>query len=230
MYDGKGQFVIVKKNEGVTKYNLRQKGLKEKLLCEQCETKLSKWERYSQRILFRSERKPLKKSNEILVFENVDYKKFKLFLMSVLWRMSVSQLEELSQVRLGSLHTERIRNMLLMEDAGEEDDYGCFITSIIFDTVDLETNENLRKFMTNPEAFKAQGHNCYRIFIGGFLYCFSISKHNIPARIRQLFLNKSNQLSVLVRGEESVSFVTDMLLDHYPDLKKWESKRWRLSP
>lgn len=225
MYDEKGRFVIIREIKGKAEYKQRQKGLKERLLCKECETKMSKWEQYARRILYGpgTPKKPTKKPERILVFEGVNYKTFKLFLLSILWRMSISGLEEFIQVRLGP-HTETIRKMLLEGNPGNEDDYGCFVTSVIFDSDDFEINENLRKFMLHPEPFRAQGHNCYRVFIGGLVYCFVISKHNVPTKIRELFLNRLDQLPVLVRGTNEVPFVSNGLRDFYPHLKAWGRK------
>ena len=57
-----------------------------------------------------------------------DYAKFKLFLLSVLWRASVSSIEFYEHINLGNSHAERIKEMLKKQDPGKETDYPfiCF--------------------------------------------------------------------------------------------------------
>lgn len=226
LYDEKHRFLIIEKRDDTPKFKQRQKGLRERLLCKECETRISRWERYARSTIYGpGNPKKVRLTGEgVALFDDVEYKRFKLFLLSMLWRMSVSSLKEFSRVNLGR-HAKTIRSMLLGDDPGNEDDYGCFLTSVIFDSDDLETNENLRRFMLHPERIRADGHICYRIFIGGFLYVFVVSKHNIPAKIRGLFLNRSNQLPVLIRRADAVPLVSQSLSDFQTDIKQWRHER-----
>jgi len=139
--------------------------------------------------------------------------------------MSVSTLEYFSRVSLGTHHEERTRRMIFEKNPGNEDDYGCFITSVIFDTGDFATNEALRTFMLLPARVRAHGHISYTVFIGGFFYCFVVSKHRIPAEIKALFLNKSNQLRVLVERAENIPRIAESLSDFKRGIQLWKRKR-----
>ena len=222
MYDEKHRFFIIKKGNDIRRLQQKQKGLKERLLCQECETNISRWQGYARRTIYGPhDPKKIRTSPErVALFDDIDYKRFKLFLLSMLWRISISGLPEFGKVKLGR-HEEKIREMLLGDDPGSEDDYGCFITSVIFDIDDHEKNENLRKFILSPERIRTHGHICYRVFIGGFLYIFVVSKHRIPAEIKGLSLNCSNQLPVSIRRIEEVPLIAGSLLQLQADITQY---------
>lgn len=215
LYDDKHRFMMVKRtDEGLGDFELRQKGLKEKLLCSDCENHISKWERYARWVIYSPGKSKQVKSvrGKVVLYQNIEYEKFKLFQMSLLWRMSLSKLKQFSKVRLGP-HEERMRRMIFREDPGAQDDYGCFMTAIIFDPNDLGRNEQLRRFWLSPRCVRTRdGHICYTMFVGGFYYVFVVSRHNIPMGIRQLFLNRTNQLPILAACVDEVPDVKGNLL------------------
>lgn len=225
LYDDKHRFVIARRTEeGMQEFEIRQKGLKERLLCGECEDRISKWERYARWVIYSPGKSEQVKSvqGRVVLYENVDYEKFKLFQMSLVWRMSASNLKQFGEVRLGRYHGERARRMLLKGDPGAEDDYPCIMTAIIFDPNDLGKNEELRGFWLSPHRDRTRGgHIYYAMFVGGFYYVFTISKHSIPMDIRKLFLNRTNQLPILASR-----------VDEVPDLKRnlLEASLWRRLP
>ena len=65
----------------------KQKGLRENLLCDDCEQKISVWEGYA-RSIFVQPTKPLEYRREGAMIQvlGLDYAKLKLFELSILWR------------------------------------------------------------------------------------------------------------------------------------------------
>src|SRR5439155_837633 len=53
----------------------------------------------------------------------LDYRPFKLCLLSILWRASIAKQALFSHVQLGSKHERTIRQMLIEDDPGPEDLY-----------------------------------------------------------------------------------------------------------
>lgn len=80
----------------------------EKLLCSPCEERLSRWEGYASRVF--SGGVPLTgvRHGKALYLKGIDYSNFKLFLMSLLWRFSVTQNPWLGRCDIGP-HSERLR-------------------------------------------------------------------------------------------------------------------------
>ena len=108
-------------NSGEEKIGTAQDGWKQFLLCHECE-----------QFLNREYEKPFEtywydtpaiasdlSEGDIIRLSNIDYTRFKLFFLSVLWRMSISTLEELKNISLGP-YAERFRKMILEKNAGPD--------------------------------------------------------------------------------------------------------------
>jgi hypothetical protein len=111
----------------------KQAGVSDKtLLCESCERLFSPYDAHgfkaiidtlnSKQVYHDTSGNPL-----AYIATTADYNLFKMFVLSVLWRASVSSLEFFEGIKLG-VHEERIRKMLQNNDAGSENDYPvlCF--------------------------------------------------------------------------------------------------------
>ncbi|MGH7655204.1 MAG: hypothetical protein ACREN6_11130 [Gemmatimonadaceae bacterium] len=82
-----------------------QKGFRERMLCDACEGLFSKWEGYFARIWFdrtKGIRPRLIAADELITVGGIDYAQFKLFHMSIVWRLGVSTRREFDTVRLGT--------------------------------------------------------------------------------------------------------------------------------
>lgn len=103
-----------------------KKGEVEHLLCEECEGILSVYESYAAPIVRRIYDTSSNLGAEVR--ENVDYQKFKLFQLSILWRAAVATNKWFREVDLGD-HKEILRRMLYEENPGSQSDYGCVMTT-----------------------------------------------------------------------------------------------------
>ncbi|MGH7850442.1 MAG: hypothetical protein ACREOP_09100, partial [Thermodesulfobacteriota bacterium] len=70
--------------------------------------------------------------------KNIDYSRFKLFLLSILWRASISSRGFFDQVSVGIKHHEIIRNMIYNCDPKDIQDYPCFICDLSKDEPTLK--------------------------------------------------------------------------------------------
>jgi len=138
--------------------------------------------------------------------------------------MSISSLDHFDEVSLGP-HEERVRRMLLEEDPGDEDDYGCMIITVNSESNDLVEDSILRRFGLGPGRVRVRGGICYWMVFGGVVYIFVVSKHNIPADVRRLFLHRSNQLPVLIQKSSEVPFVIKGLSKLVGHAEQWISER-----
>jgi len=102
----------------------------------------------------------------------LDYAKTKLFMLSILWRASVSVLPDFSAVKLGP-HEERIRKMLLASDAGCPEDYRV-IAGLIWDPVTKRRWDNI---LMPPLYLRVNGGAAYRMVLGGASWTVIVSKH-----------------------------------------------------
>jgi hypothetical protein len=109
----------------------RQTGFWERLLCKTCEAKFSRYETYAANHLLNADLTPPTGSARAMKFLKVgDYARLKLFLLSILWRVGIATGDFFRGVDLGK-HTNQLQQMLLTENPGEPDEYGCLITRFI---------------------------------------------------------------------------------------------------
>jgi hypothetical protein len=97
-----------------------RKGLREKLLCVDCETRLSQYESGFAESWFGEQGLPteIPAPANMIMKSGLDYQTFKLFHLSILWRAGVSSMLEFRAVKLG-LHAERMRQMILAGNPGD---------------------------------------------------------------------------------------------------------------
>ena len=181
------------------KQKLVQKGVREYLLCQGCETKLSKYEGYTARLI--QEISNFSKDSSGLFFysDNVDYRQFKLFQLSILWRAGVSRNKMFAQVELGAKHEERIRCMLVEENPGRFSDYGCFITL-------FPNARKIDKIIWSPARLKLFGHNGYKFMTGNLMWYFFVTSHLPNAEIQSFFVQESGMLRIWLDlvGEDEI--------------------------
>ena len=112
------------------KKGLPQKGLYCQLLCDDCEQLIN--DRYEKRFLRYWQNgdvlEPLARE-ELIVLDGIDYEKFKLFHLSVLFRAHASELSNFADVQLGD-HADTIRQMVSTDDCGDHSQYPILCSAI----------------------------------------------------------------------------------------------------
>ena len=180
------------------------------ILCADCDNKtLGKFESYASKTLYGNniplEQAPVvsnhfnESGTRFSLVKNIDYQKFKLFLLSILWRASISKRPFFEEVSLGP-HEDRLRKMLLLENPGEERDYPIQFLTYVND------KRMSRDFIGQPRTLKTEGHRLITFFIAGVFYGFMVSSHPKPEGIMTSTIKKSNELIML----------------HIPEGKGWE--------
>lgn len=92
-----------------------QKGIRDRLLCRECEGHLNQWESYFNETWYRQVPTLLDVPGREIAVE-VDYARFKLFHLSVLWRASISTARGFDRFRLPD--EERLWELLIALDPG----------------------------------------------------------------------------------------------------------------
>ena len=156
-----------------------QKGLRDPLLCTDCETHFNKhyeqpnvglWRAFAENTVLEglsAETFTAPDGTEAVRIRGFDYTSFKLLLLSILWRASVSKLGEFSQVNLGP-HEDVMRRMLLEVNPGSQTDYPCLVYTF--------TEPNLG-ILIPPARGKTNGHTGYQFVITSALLWFFVSSH-----------------------------------------------------
>jgi len=181
-----------------------QKGVREKLLCLDCEVKLSKNEKYVSEIFNGQNKLLLNNVDGLVVVKGVDYSKFKLFALSVLWRAGVSGDSLFRDVSLGT-HEKQLRRMIFESQPGIKKEYPFFLTLI------LHENQLLSGLIVEPERLKVHGHNAYRFVFSGIVWLFIVSSHDIPSLLQDAAINEHGEFKMLPKNISDLPFLTEQI-------------------
>ena len=170
-----------------------QKGLRERLLCDECEQKLSVWERYASLVLKGGVPLTARQEGNIVHISGLDYRQIKLFQLSVLWRAGVSSLQFFENVQLGA-HALTLRQLLLAGDPGSPERYGCFMFGLKHEA------GAFTGVIMQPGKVRLSGHIAYRFVFGGFVWAMLVSGHDLGAPLNQCTLSASGNTVILLRN------------------------------
>jgi len=205
MYDDKHRFNIIPLSEG-QKRQYEQKGLLEKLLCDSCENQLSVYEDHVRRIFDGGTGIYITNGNPIKI-EGIDYQKFKLFQLSLLYRAAISNLDFFNNVTLDP-HLNKIRNMLLNVNPGSKFDYPCLIFMIL-----MEKNKVLDGFIYPPQMLRIDGHRVFRFIFGGCFWVYFVSSHAKRLRFSEFILDENGKVLIPLRKAEDTHFFRELAKD-----------------
>jgi len=183
-----------------------QKGLRELLLCFDCEQLLSAWEGYGRRAILGGVQLNVRQDGRLRFVAGLDYEKFRLFQLSILWRASVSHHQFFEKVKLGP-HEELIRQLLLSGDPGQPNQYGCIMFGIEYD------NKALDGLIVQPQRVRVDGHNAYKFIFGGFLWLFHVSNHSPTSLQQACMLHPTGNWVVMIRRAQEMENLANFAAD-----------------
>jgi len=194
-----------------------QKGLREDLFCQACETKLSRYEGYAATLIRDIPNFQTDSSGRFIYSENIDYSSFKLFQLSILWRASISKNPDFAQVSLGP-HEEKVHQMLIQETPGEPFEYGCIMMTILDPML-------IHKVISSPVRVKPKpfGHTVYKFMTGNLTWLFFVTSHSVSAQAQEFFLQDTGLLRIWLAKDEKT-----LLLSIGKNLKQIEMGRQSL--
>jgi hypothetical protein len=171
---------------------LEQKGLRERLLCNDCEQRLNVWETYASLVLKGNASLTYKTERNLVYISGLNYSHFKLFQLSVLWRAGVSLLPFFEKVQLGK-HAEILRLMLLAGDAGSPDRYGCFMFGLKYES------KAFTGVIVQPLITRLCGQVAYKFIFGGFMWAMLVSSQELRGPATLCTLRSNGETVLLVR-------------------------------
>lgn len=194
-----------------------QTGEKEgELLCAKCDNEiLGSLEGYASRVLFTGE-ESIRVQNVLhpdgqltsTLCEDLDYGKFKLFLLSLLWRASISRNAFFSQVQLGPLE-ESVRRMIIENDSQGQMDFPCLVSSWRYDQRRMAS-----AVISSPRRIQGENGGTRYIFqIGQFLLMFFVSKNDRPDWLRDAAITPENRMRIIHLNPEHGQGLLEALFD-----------------
>jgi hypothetical protein len=122
------------------------------ILCRECDGGIIKdYEEYAKKVLFGGNlnKVPIysRSQNEVLI-RNIDYAKFKLFFLSILWRAGISRRPFFKEITIESEKEEELREMILSGNPKDNMD-----NSMLF-MLDSGTDLKLKQYLGQPVSGK----------------------------------------------------------------------------
>lgn len=201
LYDEKHRFLQVSTNPSIKTLE-RPTGLYERLFCKSCEGCLGEWESYAARVLHGGIELNVQNETGGFSFDGLDYSKFKLFGMSLLFRAGVSTRGEFSAVQLGP-HEEKLRQLLFDKNPGRYWQYGY---SIVFAPT-AEAQMIWRQVISPPQEARYGAHHAYLFLLGAMGWAFLVSNHMRQADECIFSLLEDGRLRIRTGGTPMMTFL-----------------------
>lgn len=199
MYDPKHRFFALS-CDASDRERWHQKGLREPLLCADCEILFSRFEGYAAKVFYGGGVASSQRHQDLLVLHGLDYASLKLFFLSLLWRFGVTSIAELKGASLGP-HSERLRKMLLAQDPGDPLTYPCMLTAVMWE------GKHLGDLIVPPCLARIGGQHIWSIVVAGIVFTFFVAKHIPVAAPAPAFLQKTGTMIIQVKDMRRIDFL-----------------------
>lgn len=179
------------------KSKTRQSGGYDKyILCATCDNKvLGSLERYASLVLYGGIELTLEKrtntSTSINInIKGIDYQKFKLFLLSILWRASISNLPVFQRVKLGA-HENIIKDRILSNNPGSSAEYPCAIFT------HLHNPKIPNQIVAEPGCIINGEQQIYAFLISGNLFIYFTDTDVHTEWAQHCTVNESGEMNII---------------------------------
>lgn len=185
----------------ILKVTYQQTGIKDRdILCSNCDNAIiGKLERYACNYLYlpnETIEREIIHGDAVNVpcvrYKSLNYNTLKLFFLSILWKSHISQNYFFNEVNLGKKYAEKLRKMILNNDAGVEDEFEVIL-------IKIGNNETkLTKSIIQPRQLKDNGNTAYVYHINEIMYHFNVSNHNKMLMFYKGVIRKDGILDIAV--------------------------------
>ncbi|HPE09228.1 MAG TPA: hypothetical protein PLT28_05740 [Saprospiraceae bacterium] len=173
------------------------------ILCKECDNELiGRLETYGRKVLFGG----LSKGEEIhcnnyhnpadgfqySICENVDYTRFKLFLLSILWRACITKRDVFKAAAIDECDLEKIRSMLINNDAGRLNEFPIIILSYLND------DTMPRDLIFQPIKSVTPEKTMITFLMGGYVFIFNITDDYADiGDIEEVTITPANRVTIM---------------------------------
>tara|TARA_R110001583_G_scaffold16561_24_gene68021 strand:+ start:954 stop:1697 length:744 start_codon:yes stop_codon:yes gene_type:complete len=151
---------------------------KEHLMCRVCEQYLSvNYEQYGTRLL--KNHKNVIKHDDYIEFKNFEYQKWYLYYLSIIWRASISSLDDFKDINLGG-YNDILKHCILNDTLSLSETISideCILISMfrVTDKSKKLTDSILKKIMMNILAVKENDDHLFFFMTNGFLVQYQLT-------------------------------------------------------
>jgi len=163
------------------------------ILCEKCDNYIGAWDDYAHQLLIQdfSEELAVYRENTIAAYkiDNFDYKRLKLFFLSILWRAGISSQPFYSKIQIGP-HEHILKKMIAEGNPGEPYDYAVSLAKF--------SDPNVTA-MLDPHKKRLDGINYCQFYFTGFVLYIKSDKREPPNFFQELCLKKDPPFWIILR-------------------------------
>jgi len=165
----------------------RRKGLYEKLFCRGCEDIFKRYEDYAKSIIYDDLKPAIKLKRTPYSTTDYNYTVFKLFILSLLWRASISSLDTFKLARLGK-YEEELREILHRGLETNVDNYPCVLYQMhirhkLSDGIFMEIY---------PRKTKHDGRTIYQFIVDGLFIFIGVGVCSIKTFLQGSSVSPEN--------------------------------------
>jgi hypothetical protein len=147
------------------------------ILCENCEQKFSQYDAHGHSVFTKVFEDPTiyRDPNQIecaYLLPNVDFRLLKLFVLSVLWRASVSSLDFFSNVDLGERHEATMKSLISNGSIEGGDDYQFFCCH--------QRDAQYKKVILPPWKRRMDGINYIQLYLPDIQIVVKVDQRELP--------------------------------------------------
>ena len=180
-----------------------------------CEIKIKTFEDYVRDFIFDDKRIGLNKnetSNRIY-YKNIDYQKFKKYLLSILWRASVSSIQMFSKIKLIEADEDKIRSILMNRDTCEPYFFGCEIIEFYNEEMEkLNKKIDYKTILMQPFLYKHKLKNFIFVYAGYIWKYYLNDVLLLNETLKTNMLNTSGNMIVLKKSIYEYPILIDSLV------------------
>jgi hypothetical protein len=221
---GNEKIVQIRPFDNIKSKKMSDNFYEEGLLCQSCENIIGVYEKYIESFLFKkveSDENIIENTKEfsIIHLENIDYKLYKLGLLSILWRSSITNHSHYKIVNLGEKHSENIRLMILQGNCKEVYHYPI-LTSI------MDTKKDLINTILPIEKSNSNGITQYTFYLNKFGFYFMIGSNEKMNTLKftDFIPNSSGNLRIIKHKENYMKNLFESYLFNNKSLRPKYSK------
>jgi hypothetical protein len=163
------------------------------ILCADCDGKFSLWENHAHKVLIQNftEDLAIYWNGQRICYNIIDfdYKLFKLFFLSLLWRASISNHIFYHRISVGPFE-QKLKDMILANDPGPPQTFAVTLAKF--------SDPNITVIM-DPHLEKFSGINYCRFYLTGFVAYIKVDDRPVPDFMRDFYLRPDTPLPIILR-------------------------------
>ena len=158
------------------------------IVCKECEAIWQEWDNYAQQLLAEEPLNGLARyhGNQKIcyVVDNFEYRKLKLFFISMVWRASVSSHKFFSRISLGQFE-DIAKQHIVNSDPGDSEDFSVVVSKF---------NHPLAKGTWDPYMYENSGVNYIRFYLASYMADIKVDHKPTPTQLSKLAITQNRPL------------------------------------